>query len=148
MEDTDVVRKVKGAVKEILDGLRWLGIDWDEGPEVGGNYGPYFQSQRLELYHPVAQQLVDSLAECLGAMPEFAFSNEDIPIVGSNQYVSFAGCVERLASGTALVVPVELKEEVRTDRFLVQRGKRARVPLNNRRHAVHDLQDMLVLRFL
>lgn len=59
VEDTDVVRKVRGAVEEILDSLRWLGMDWDEGPEVGGNYGPYFQSQRLEFYHPVARQLVE-----------------------------------------------------------------------------------------
>jgi glutamyl-tRNA synthetase len=59
VEDTDVVRKVEGAVENILDSLRWMGIDWDEGPEVGGNYGPYFQSQRLAFYHPVAQQLVE-----------------------------------------------------------------------------------------
>jgi glutamyl/glutaminyl-tRNA synthetase len=50
IEDTDVARKVEGAVEAIMDGLRWLGLDWDEGPEVGGDYGPYFQSQRLELY--------------------------------------------------------------------------------------------------
>ena len=58
IEDTDVTRKVKGAVKAILDGLRWLGLDWDEGPEVGGKYGPYFQSQRLEKYLEVAQRLI------------------------------------------------------------------------------------------
>jgi len=58
IEDTDVARKVKGAVEAILDSLRWLGLDWDEGPEVGGNYGPYFQSQRLELYRYAAQQLI------------------------------------------------------------------------------------------
>jgi len=58
IEDTDVTRKVKGAVEAILDGLRWLGLDWDEGPEVGGNYGPYFQSQRLELYHQAAERLI------------------------------------------------------------------------------------------
>ncbi|MFC1933755.1 glutamate--tRNA ligase [Chloroflexota bacterium] len=58
IEDTDVARKVKGAVEVILDSLRWLGLDWDEGPEVGGKYGPYFQSQRLELYHEAARRLV------------------------------------------------------------------------------------------
>ena len=58
IEDTDVTRKVEGAIKAILDGLRWLGLDWDEGPEVGGKYGPYFQSQRLEKYHEVAQRLI------------------------------------------------------------------------------------------
>ena len=58
IEDTDVARKVDGAVEAILDGLRWLGLDWDEGPDAGGSYGPYFQSQRLELYHQAARQLV------------------------------------------------------------------------------------------
>ena len=58
IEDTDVARKVEGALEAILEGLRWLGMDWDEGPEVGGSYGPYFQSQRLELYRNAARQLV------------------------------------------------------------------------------------------
>ena len=58
IEDTDVARKVEGAVEAIMDGLRWLGLDWDEGPEVGGNYGPYFQSERLELYQQAAEQLI------------------------------------------------------------------------------------------
>jgi glutamyl-tRNA synthetase len=58
IEDTDVVRKVEGALEAILDGLKWLGLDWDEGPGVGGDYGPYFQSQRLELYRQAAERLV------------------------------------------------------------------------------------------
>jgi len=60
IEDTDVNRKVEGAVEAILDGLRWLGIAWDEGPEVGGNCGPYLQSQRLDFYHKAARHLVES----------------------------------------------------------------------------------------
>ena len=59
IEDTDVARKVEGAVKGILDSLRWLGLDWDEGPEAGGKYGPYFQSQRLDKYQMAAKQLVE-----------------------------------------------------------------------------------------
>ncbi len=58
IEDTDVTRKIEDAVGVILDGLRWLGLDWDEGSEVGGKYGPYSQSQRLEIYGQVAQRLV------------------------------------------------------------------------------------------
>ena len=58
IEDTDVTRKVEGAVEAILGGLRWLGLDWDEGPEAGGEYGPYFQSQRLDLYHDTARGLI------------------------------------------------------------------------------------------
>ena len=58
IEDTDRARIVEGAVAVILDGLRWLGLDWDEGPEVGGDYGPYFQSERLKLYQTAAERLV------------------------------------------------------------------------------------------
>ena len=59
IEDTDVARKVEGAVKEIMEGLRWLGLDWDEGPDVGGDYGPYYQSERLELYQKAAEKLIE-----------------------------------------------------------------------------------------
>ena len=46
IDDTDRGRNVAAALRPILDGFRWLGIDWDEGPEVGGPYAPYYQSQR------------------------------------------------------------------------------------------------------
>jgi glutamyl-tRNA synthetase len=59
IEDTDVARTVPGALEGILEGLNWLGIDWDEGPRAGGNFGPYFQSQRLEIYNRMANQLVE-----------------------------------------------------------------------------------------
>ncbi len=58
IEDTDVTRKIEGAVEATLEGLKWLGMDWDEGPEVGGKYGPYFQSQRLDIYRDAAEHLV------------------------------------------------------------------------------------------
>ena len=60
VEDTDQGRITEGAVDHILDGLEWLGIDWDEGPRVGGPYGPYFQSERLERYHDAAELLIAS----------------------------------------------------------------------------------------
>ena len=59
IEDTDQERKVEGSIEAILDGLKWLGIDWDEGPEKGGDFGPYFQSERLNLYNAAAKKLVD-----------------------------------------------------------------------------------------
>ena len=58
IEDTDQSRKVEGATEAIAEALRWLGIDWDEGPEVGGDYGPYVQSERLGLYHAAADDLI------------------------------------------------------------------------------------------
>jgi len=59
IEDTDVERSQAEMVTGILDGLRWLGIDWDEGPEIGGPHAPYYQSQRLERYRAAAKQLLD-----------------------------------------------------------------------------------------
>ena len=60
VEDTDQSRKVEGATEDLLEALKWLGLDWDEGPDVGGDYGPYFQSQRLESYHRVVNELLDT----------------------------------------------------------------------------------------
>ena len=58
IEDTDQDRLVPGAVDSILDGLEWLGIDWDEGPRVGGPHGSYFQSERLPQYDQAAARLI------------------------------------------------------------------------------------------
>ena len=60
IDDTDAKRNLAEALQPILDGFRWLGILWDEGPEVGGDHGPYFQSQRLQLYVDAAKKLIDS----------------------------------------------------------------------------------------
>jgi glutamyl-tRNA synthetase len=58
IEDTDQKRFVEGAEQEIMDGLRWLGIDYDEGPDIGGAFGPYRQTERKENYQRRAQELV------------------------------------------------------------------------------------------
>lgn len=58
IEDTDVERSSWEMVGGILDGLKWLGLDWDEGPEVGGPHAPYFQSERLDRYRTMGEQLV------------------------------------------------------------------------------------------
>ncbi|MEZ6096347.1 MAG: glutamate--tRNA ligase [Pirellulaceae bacterium] len=60
IDDTDNQRNQEEALQPILDGFRWLGIDWDEGPEVGGPYGPYYQSQRLEQYQAAVKCLLES----------------------------------------------------------------------------------------
>lgn len=59
IEDTDRVRSTKEYEDTIMAGLKWLGLDWDEGPDVGGDYGPYRQSERLDIYHKYAKQLLD-----------------------------------------------------------------------------------------
>jgi len=58
IEDTDAERSSEEMVGGILDGLRWLGLDWDEGPKIGGDFGPYFQSERLGRHRAMAGQLL------------------------------------------------------------------------------------------
>ncbi|MCJ7728523.1 MAG: glutamate--tRNA ligase [Sedimentisphaerales bacterium] len=59
IEDTDFKRNTPTATKQVIDDLRWLGIDWDEGPEVGGPNGPYLQSQRKDIYDKYVKKLLD-----------------------------------------------------------------------------------------
>ena len=59
IDDTDQQRNVQEALAPILGGLRWLGIDWDEGPDVGGPFGPYYQSQRADRYQAAVRELLD-----------------------------------------------------------------------------------------
>jgi glutamyl-tRNA synthetase len=58
IEDTDVERSSTEMVEGILDGMRWLGLDWDEGPRIGGPFGPYYQSGRTDRYREAARELV------------------------------------------------------------------------------------------
>src|SRR5438309_4134821 len=57
IEDTDQSRNTAEAAQAIYDGLHWLGLDWNEGPRAGGNLGPYFQSERNEIYQHYLQRL-------------------------------------------------------------------------------------------
>jgi len=59
IEDTDRKRLVEGAEQELINSLRWLGIEWDEGPEKGGEFGPYRQSERKEIYQQFAHELIE-----------------------------------------------------------------------------------------
>ncbi|WP_420113618.1 glutamate--tRNA ligase family protein, partial [Pseudactinotalea sp.] len=58
IEDTDAARDSEESYLQLLDALRWLGLDWDEGVEVGGPHEPYRQSQRMDLYADVARRLL------------------------------------------------------------------------------------------
>lgn len=60
VEDTDEARNTDEAKEAIFGGMKWLGLDWDEGPQVGGGYGPYFQSERREIYDRWFAKLVDA----------------------------------------------------------------------------------------
>jgi len=60
IEDTDIARDSQQSYVDLLDALRWLGLDWDEGPEIGGPHGPYRQSERMDIYKEIADKLLAS----------------------------------------------------------------------------------------
>ena len=72
IEDTDLERSTEASVEQLKRSLRWIGLDWDEGPEVGGPHAPYRQTERMELYREAAQRLLDAGA----AYRDFATTEE------------------------------------------------------------------------
>ena len=58
IEDTDVVRSEKKYMTQLIEDLHWLGITWQEGPDVGGQYSPYLQSERLHIYNDICQRFL------------------------------------------------------------------------------------------
>ncbi len=84
IEDTDTTRNVDGALRIIFEGLAWIGIDWDEGPQVGGDYGPYFQTQRLDLYQRFARDVLASghAYECYATTEEVEAGRERLLAAG------------------------------------------------------------------
>ncbi len=60
LEDTDKNREVAGSAEHIMESLRWLGLEWDEGPDIGGSHAPYLQSERLDIYKQWAEKLIAS----------------------------------------------------------------------------------------
>lgn len=72
IEDTDLERSTEESVEQLERSLRWIGLDWDEGPEVGGPYGPYRQTERLDIYRAAAQRLLEKGA----AYYDFATTEE------------------------------------------------------------------------
>lgn len=87
IEDTDAKREVEGAVDVIINGFRYFGINFDEGAQIGGEYGPYFQRQRAEIYHAYAKDLIErglaypdfSTEEELAAIREYQTANKLLP---------------------------------------------------------------------
>ena len=82
IEDTDRARNTAEAAQAIYDGLRWLGLDWNEGPEAGGDFGPYFQSEREEIYRSYLERLraADRVYDDEGSV-RFRFAREKVVVV-------------------------------------------------------------------
>ena len=119
IEDTDQARSTSESEKDILDSLRWLGLDWDEGPDVGGEYGPYRQSERKNDYRAYAEQLVEQgdAFYCFRTPEALDVIREERKAAGLNPGIK--GELElpaeevkaRLASGEAHVIRMKVPDE-------------------------------------
>lgn len=101
IEDTDLSRSTDEAIRQIKSSMRWLGLDWDEGPEMGGDYGPYRQMERMELYRHAADMMVEKGAayKCFCSAEEIEAEREAARIKGK-AYV-YGGRCAGLSHGEA-----------------------------------------------
>lgn len=120
IEDTDQQRSTRESEQQIFDALRWLGIEWDEGPDVGGSHGPYRQSERSEIYQKYAHELVDNghafhcfcSAERLDQVRnEQMAKQETLRYDGHCMHLSKEEVSKRLAAGEANVIRMKVPTE-------------------------------------
>lgn len=120
IEDTDQVRSTSASEQAILDSLRWLGVDWDEGPDIGGPHGPYRQSERGDTYARYAQELIDKgyafrcyrTAEELDALREVRRNTgEHTALKASDLKLPDDEVARREAAGAPSVVRMVVPEE-------------------------------------
>lgn len=109
IEDTDQKRSKEGAIEDIMASLRWLGLDWDEGPDIGGPYGPYVQTERKELYQKWGHWLVEHghAYKCFCTAEELAQSRQESGSGGYNRRcrnLSTAEIAEKEAAGLEYVI--------------------------------------------
>ncbi|WP_286804543.1 glutamate--tRNA ligase [Marinimicrobium sp. UBA4209] len=120
IEDTDQTRSTPESEQAILDSLRWLGIEWDEGPDVGGEHGPYRQSERMDIYRGYAEQLIEkghafycfATAEELDQMRAEQQARGETPKYdGRGLKLSEAEVKQRLDAGEPYVIRMKVPEE-------------------------------------
>lgn len=120
IEDTDQTRSTEQSEQMILDALRWVGLDWDEGPDVGGEHAPYRQSERSEIYKKYAEQLLDAghafrcfcTPEELDAMRAAQMANGETPRYdGRYANLSREESDKKVAEGTPFVIRMRVPTE-------------------------------------
>ena len=120
IEDTDQKRFVPGAEQELIDGLRWLGLDYDEGPDIGGSFGPYRQTERREIYTEHARRLVElgMAFPCFCSMERLEQVRQDqqkrkvqTQYDGSCRQIDPGEAARRMASGERHVIRFKMPKE-------------------------------------
>jgi len=131
IEDTDRRRYVEGAEQELIDSLRWLGLNWDEGPDVGGPYGPYRQSERKEIYEHYAKQLIEKghayycfcTPQVLEQARQEAQKRKELPLYpGTCRQIDPAEAARRVAAGEKHVIRFKTPESGSTSVTDLLRG--------------------------
>lgn len=131
IEDTDQKRLVEGAEQELIDNLHWLGIEWDEGPDVGGPNGPYHQSERKDIYLKFAEELIERdqayycfcTPERLERMRQDQQKNKEIPHYdGTCRRLSKAEAQARVDAGEAHTIRFKMPHEGTTTVHDLLRG--------------------------
>ena len=146
IEDTDAERSSWEMVAGIVDGLRWLGLDWDEGPDVGGLHAPYFQSQRLAKHRALAESLVnDGLAYYCFCTPDLLQRKREAAESAGGGWVYDRTC---LTLGADAIARLKASTAPRAIRFRVPNGVTAfddlvhgRIEFEN-----HVIEDFVILR--
>jgi glutamyl-tRNA synthetase len=144
IEDTDVERSSWAMVAGIVDGLRWLGLDWDEGPDLGGPHAPYFQSERLEKYREHAYELVRARRAyyCYCTPEELQAKRAEAEALGA-AWTYDRACVKRPPEEIA-----RLEAAPKAIRFLVPAGRTAFTDLvhGDIRFDNANIEDFVILR--
>jgi glutamyl-tRNA synthetase len=132
IEDTDVSRTVPGAEQEIMDGLRWLGLSYDEGPDIGGPHGPYRQTDRREIYHAHVNTLIQSghaypcfcTPDRLDAVRQEQQKRKENPHYdGTCRVIASEVAAHRMANGEKYVVRFKMPQDGTTTAFDHLRGE-------------------------
>jgi glutamyl/glutaminyl-tRNA synthetase len=119
VEDTDAERSQRTFETRLLEDLRWLGLEWDEGVEVGGEYGPYHQSERFEIYRRIAEELLDegnayycfcSAEELEERRQRLKKERKDFLYSGKCRDLPFEQAKRRVAAGEAATVRLKVCE--------------------------------------
>ena len=147
IEDTDRTRYVPTAEQEIIDGLHWLGIEWDEGPDKGGPFGPYRQTERKEIYLKVAEQLVEQgdayycfcTPERLDDMRKKQTENNEFPHYdGHCRDIPLEEAKRRVAAGEPHVIRLKVPHEGTT---VVHDMLRGDIAIDNK-----QLEDAIIVK--
>jgi nondiscriminating glutamyl-tRNA synthetase len=146
-EDTDQTRHVETGVDNQLSGLKWLGIDWDESVDIGGEYGPYSQLKRLPLYQPFIDQLVENKQAYRCYCSEEELAQERTEQEAGGEMLSYSGKCRHLTAQQ--IAQYEIEGRKPTLRFRVPTNETIVIEDQVRGHvefASNDIGDFIILR--